>query len=496
MLYQGLNARKSVLTVHCCSSGLNYGIHHLSTSGSYQRWAELVDDESYSVDEFVPYFKRSVDFTAESGLGTPNATFRYNESAFLPRGGPLHLSYPNYIQPLTTWLDGPMLEAGIPLATDFSSGTLDGAKIIETAIDPTTHLRESAQTSFLDAVADNSRLKVFTYSVAERIVFDNLTATGVVINGSIISANKEVILSAGVFQSPQLLMLSGIGPAKHLAQHNIPVLLDKPGVGQNMVDHIFFGPSYEVKLHTYSPPELLQMARSISDNNQFGPLQSNNADYIAFEHIPSTILSSFTPSTRDAISDYPSDWPDWEYIPGANFVGNFSRSMPQPDPNASYASILITLVKATSRGTVTLASANPYDLPRIDPNWLTTRADQEVAIAAYRRVRQIFATEAMAPLLVEPGTEAWPGLDVGRTDEEILELVRNTLSPVWHAAGTCGMGRPTDPMAVVDSKARVFGTRGLRVVDASSFPLLPPGHPQATIYMLAEKIAQVIIDES
>lgn len=152
-------------------------------------------------------------------------------------------SYPDYAQPFSTWLDGPMLEVGIPLTDDFHSAVLDGAKFCEITINPTTNLRDSSQTSYLASAKGDTGLTVFTYSMAERIVFDNLIATGVVINDSTIGANKEVIISARTFQSPQILMLSGVNPADHLRQHNITVLLDRPGIGQDMADHIFFGPS-------------------------------------------------------------------------------------------------------------------------------------------------------------------------------------------------------------------------------------------------------------
>lgn len=470
-------------------------IHQIGSSKSYKQWAEHVDDESYVLDEFLPYFKKSMNWTAPSAMRTPNATTRYNESAFVPEGGPLQISYPDYAQPFSTWLDGPMTEVGIPLTADFHSGVLDGAKFCEITINPTTNLRDSSQTSYLTAAASNPGLTVFTYSLAERIVFNNLTATGVFVNGSTIAAKKEVILSAGTFQSPQILMLSGIGPATQLKEHNITVLLNRPGVGQNMADHIFFGPSYQVNLETFAPTSRVEAAISLFTTNQTGPLQNNNADYIAFERLPAS--TPLSPSTRQTLySTYPPDWPDIEYFSIGGFFGNFSSSLLPPPNNSNYATILAGLVKPTSRGTVTLSSSDPRALPLINPNWLTTQADQEVAVAAYRRVRQLFATEAMAPLLTNPGAEAFPGLDVANTDEEILEVIRNTLATIWHAAGTCGMGKRADPMAVVDSQARVIGTRGLRVVDASSFALLPPGHPQSTVYALAEKIAQQIIDES
>jgi choline dehydrogenase-like flavoprotein len=196
-------------------------------------------------------------------------------------------------------------------------------------------------------------------------------------------------------------------------------------------------------------------------------------------------------------------------------VGEFTN-LPgsQPNDGFQYATILAALVAPTSRGTVTITSADTVsddtllsaretlktpltmisqdDLPLINPNWLSTRTDQEVAIAAYKRVRQAFASDFMQPVLADD-TEYFPGPDV-ETDEQILNTIRNTLHTVWHASVTCKMGRSSDRMAVVDNRARVFGVTGLRVVDASSFALLPPGHPQSVVYALAEKIARHILN--
>jgi choline dehydrogenase len=135
-------------------------------------------------------------------------------------------------------------------------------------------------------------------------------------------------------------------------------------------------------------------------------------------------------------------------------------------------------VAPTSRGNVTLQSASMTKAPLINPNWLTSRADQELAIALYRRMRQIWASETMQQVVI--GDEYWPGKEKD-SDEEILAVVRDSLMTIWHASCTCKMGKQEDAMAVVDPQARVYGVQGLRVVDASALPILPPGHPTSTI---------------
>ena len=180
-----------------------------------------------------------------------------------------------------------------------------------------------------------------------------------------------------------------------------------------------------------------------------------------------------------------------EYITAPGYVGNFGALYrDQPKDGYQYATILATLVAPLSRGQVTLASADPYVKPLIDPNWLTHPADQAVAVAAYKRVRAAFASRFMSSILADP-VEYWPGPGV-ETDSQILATIADSLQTVWHASCSCRMGKVDDSTAVVDSRARVIGVEGLRVVDASSFAILPPGHPQSTIYMLAEKISQDI----
>jgi choline dehydrogenase len=150
----------------------------------------------------------------------------------------------------------------------------------------------------------------------------------------------------------------------------------------------------------------------------------------------------------------------------------------EPKDGYQYATILAALVAPLSRGSVTLKSGDTTDLPIIKPGYLASPTDQVVAVAAYKRIRAAFASPSMQEIIL--GDEYFPG-SVVQTDEEILDTIKESLQTVWHASCTCKMGRKSDAMAVVDSQAKVFGVRGLRVVDASAFPFLPPGHPQSTV---------------
>jgi choline dehydrogenase-like flavoprotein len=199
---------------------------------------------------------------------------------------------------------------------------------------------------------------------------------------------------------------------------------------------------------------------------------------------------------------------------GAGYVGNFSNLLKtQPKDGYQYASMLGVLITPTSRGNITLSSVDTSDPPLINPNWLSTRSDQELAIALFKRIRAAFTSEAMKPVVI--GGEYNPGLDI-QSDEQVLDWIRENVMTLWHPACTCKMGVRSDDMAVVDSKAKVFGVGRLRVVDASAFPFLPPGHPQSTVCklsvpfpggicgllaliivdMLAEQIAEDILSSS
>lgn len=475
-------------------------IYQRGTKQTYEKWADLVGDESYSWDALQPHFKKSVSFSEPSESRFANATAMYSKAAFSPSGGPLSVSYPNYAQPFSTWLEPALHEAGVPLTEDFNSGALLGAQYTATTIDPDTQTRESSQTSFLQESRNRLNLRIYSNTMAKKIVFDSdKRATGVIVKSDgmtfTLKARNEVILSAGAFQSPQMLMVSGVGPRAELERFDIPVIADRPGVGQGMEDHVFFGPTWRVNVPTVTKVanDLLFVGSEFVGHYSFdkdGPLANNIADFLAWEKLPRDML---TPEARRVLdAEYPADWPDMEYLSAAGYVGDFSNLLTmQPKDGYQYATILGALVAPRSRGTVTLQSADTDDLPLIDPKWLTDPTDVSAALATYKRLRQVFATKSMSEVLID-ATEYFPGPKV-QTDAEILRVIRDTVMTVWHASCTCRMGKVSDKTAVVDKDAKVIGVKGLRVVDASSFAMLPPGHPQSTVYMLAEKISAEIL---
>lgn len=235
-----------------------------------------------------------------------------------------------------------------------------------------------------------------------------------------------------------------------------------------------------------SDPSVRETALEQYHNDQAGPY-SQAGGYFSFEKIPESLRANFSQETKEKLASFPEDWPEIQYIP-------FGFSIPSSSGDAqTVGTMSATLTAPLSRGNVTISSASIKDPPVFDLAWLSDLADAELAVAAFKRCREALADPSLDPIRV--GAEVAPGANV-TTDEDILAYIRQTASTVWHASGTCkmGKGQDVDPMAVVDTEARVFGVEGLRVVDASSFPFAVPANPQGSVYMLAEKIADVILN--
>ena len=222
--------------------------------------------------------------------------------------------------------------------------------------------------------------------------------------------------------------------------------------------------------------------------NASGPL-TNVVGALAWEKIPDSYRQSFTETTNQTLASLPQDWPEVEYGVNGGVTGyNLNNAKSDPADGYNYASTIAILGATSSRGNITIATTDTNDLPVVNPAWLSSPVDQQLAIAAFHRLRDIW--NSMSDITV--GDEYFPGPSI-ETDEQILDFIKKALITVWHASCTCAMGKPGDENAVVDTQARVFGVNSLRIVDSSIFPFLPPGHPQATLYALALKIADDIL---
>ncbi|KAF9059459.1 hypothetical protein BDP27DRAFT_1385798 [Rhodocollybia butyracea] len=466
--------------------------HQRPSKDSLQMWAEEVGDQSYTWDNWLPYFKKSVTFTPpNTEIRAANATADYNASAFESNGGPLTVSYPNYAQPFSSYMPDGFTEIGVPPTTDFNSGLLMGAQYAPATIDPSGAFRASSQETFLTAATNRTNLKVFDLTMAKKVLFDSQKiAIGVQVNtsGSVfnVNATKEVILSAGAFQSPQLLMVSGVGPKSTLETLGIDVIVDNANVGQNLWDHVLAGIDFPII--TDGVTRLVNDVQYRTDSllewqsNGTGPFSNNNVDFLAWEKVPNDVRQSFSASVLKELEYFPADWPELEYLVAPAFIGNWSAPDVSQPTSGSFGSVAAGVVAPLSRGNVTITSADTNDLPLINPNWLDHPSDIAVILAGYKRVRQLFATSSVERVL--NGSESFPGAQY-TTDDELLDQIRGSCMTIWHASATCKMGSPNDTFAVVNPHAQVIGVQHLRVVDASSFALLPPGHPQSVVCQFA-----------
>ena len=260
------------------------------------------------------------------------------------------------------------------------------------------------------------------------------------------------------------------------------MISDLPGVGQNFCDQILIAVPHLVNTPTgaqfITEPQYAAQTVEQYLQDAAGPLSSQNG-LIAFEKIPKDLRANFTKATASALSAFPSDWPEVEYI-SASSVG----------PGGTGIGIILAALSASlSRGNVTISSADVSTPPVINLGWLTdpAGADAQVAVAAVRRIRQAWAS--ITNIQASPELAPGPG---AQSDDDILSYIRNSTTTLYHSAATCAMGQEGEAGAVVDSSAKVFGVKGLRVVDNSAVPFAVPGHPQATVYALAEKIADLI----
>ena len=479
------------------------------TVEAMQKWADEVGDESYTWDKFLPWLQKSAKYTSPNQAMYTNASNTEDPAGFSPSGGPLQVSFSNSVDSFGTWARKAFIQAGMNQLPGLNTGKLIGSAYATLTVDPRNGHRSSSESSFLQAALQNgSAPVVYKNSFAKRIIFSsNNTATGVEVTTAgpygipavnyTLTARKEVIVSGGAFQSPQLLMVSGIGPKDTLSKYNIPVVKDLPGVGLNMWDHVSFGVTHKVNVLTASAAinnaTLGQHSVKLFLENGTGPLSIFGAGYYGFENLPEPYRSNLTNTTKDVLAaNFPADWPELEWLPISSYTGNvFNRQKADPKDGSNYAQLNCAVVSPMSRGNVTIQSADMGVPPLINPNWLVDPADKELAVQAVKRQRQLWAYLTSQGLT--NGVEVLPGANV-TTDADILDFISRVLIQVYHAAGTCKMGRRNDTTAVVDSSGKVFGTQNLRVVDASSMPFLPPGHPQSTIYALAEKFAAEIMN--
>lgn len=417
--------------------------------------------EGWSYADVLPYFKRMENYAG-------------GEDEYRGVGGPMQVLRPEPHDPITLAFLEAGQQAGHPYTEDICGYRQEGFGLLDSSVYKGG--RWSAADGYLAPVRARSNLTVHTDTLVQRIEIVNGQATGVTYidkSGQTITANAstEVILSAGVVGSPQLLMLSGIGPAAHLRDMGITLVKDLSGVGQNLNDH----PDFVLKFKCLKPvsiwPKTRLIARTLAGIRWLlkkdGVCASNHFDTVAC--LRSSPEVDY-PDIQLTISPVAVDDKTWQPLPMHAFQ------------------IHVGLMQAHSRGQIELRSSNPSDPPRIQVNYLQDSRDMDALRKGVRIVRELVSQEGFAELC---GDEVYPGAHI-QSDEEIDAcLIEKTVSQ-WHLSGTARMGAPTDLGAVVDPSGKVHGVEKLRVVDASIMPVVTNGNTNCPTLMLAEKLSDAI----
>ena len=446
------------------SSAINGMIYMLGQSADYDNWRQL-GLPGWSWDDVRPFFRKHVDhFIAGDEHG---------------QGGEWRVEEQRLSWEILEAFRQAAVQYGIPAVSDFNTGDNEG--ICYFHVNQRRGRRWSAARGFLKPVLDRKNLKLETGCLVEAIEFTGKRATGVRWrqNGEVRSARcrGEIVLTAGAIGSPQILMLSGVGPAAHLSQHGIPLVLDRMGVGQNLHDHLQLRTIYKVS----NVKTLNSMYATLGGKLTMG------LDYLLRRRGPLTMapsqLGAFTRSDRT------QDRANIQYHVQPLSLDKFGEPLhPFPAFTAS-----VTNVRPTSRGALTLKSADPAAPPAISPNYLATPEDRQVAADSIRVTRQIVSQPALAQYRPE---EYLPGPQVGDDEAALEHAAGNIGTTIFHPVGTARMGRDDDVRAVVDARLRVIGVEGLRIADASVMPSITSGNTNSPTMMIAEKCAAMMAEDA
>lgn len=448
------------------SSSINGMVYVRGHAGDYDHWAES-GAQGWSYADVLPYFKR-METWHESGQG--------GDPDWRGKNGPLHISRGPRNNPLHAAFVKAGEQAGYPVTSDYNGEQQEGFGPMEMTVHKGR--RWSAANAYLRPALkrDNCTL---VRALARKVVMENGRAIGVEVerNGKIevIHASSEVILAASSLNSPKLLMLSGIGPAAHLAEHGIDVVADRPGVGQNLQDHLELylqmAASQPITLFKYWNlfGKALIGAQWLFTKTGLGA--SNQFESAAFIRSKAGI-----------------QYPDIQY----HFLPIAVRYDGQAAAEGHGFQAHVGPMRSGSRGEVTLASADPNAAPNILFNYMSTEQDWEDFRTCIRLTREIFGQEAFKPYIkheIQPGSAL-------QSDDELDGFIREHVESAYHPCGTCRMGAVDDPTSVVDSECRVIGVDGLRVADSSIFPRITNGNLNGPSIMTGEKASDHILGRS
>jgi choline dehydrogenase len=442
------------------SSSINGLVYVRGNPRDFELWQDL-GAQGWGYANVLPYFRRA-ERRKEGG------------DAYRGGDGPLDTCYGPMKNPLyQAWMDAAQ-QAGYPLTEDINGAQQEGFGRMDMTV--RDGARCSAAKAFLHPAAKRPNVTVLTHARATKVLMDGRKAVGVAYErgGTMheARANREVILSGGAFNAPQLLKLSGIGPADELAAMGIPVVVDRPGVGANLQDHLEFYFQYSCTQQVTLYSSMNWFAKGLIGAQWLltgkGLGASNHFESCGFIR------------SRAGIA-----YPDIQYHFFPLAVRYDGKAMVGGHGFQAH----VGPMRSKSRGSVTLRSPDPRDPPVIRFNYMSHDDDWADMRAGVRLTREIFEQKAFDPFR---GTEITPGAEV-TTDGEIDDFIREKVESGYHPCGTCKMGRDDDPMAVVDSNLRVIGVEGLRVVDASVMPHITTGNLNAPTIMIGEKASDHIL---
>ena len=460
-----------------CSS-INGMIYMRGQRRDYDHWAELTGDPQWGWDACMPAFLAHEDHWAGERPG--HAAPGHDPSGKRP-GGEWRVERQRLHWPILDAFSEAAQQAGIAATEDFNLGNNEGVGYFE--VNQRSGVRWNTARGFLKPAANRPNLEIWTGALVERVVLEAppgggdapLRATGVALRPQghgesvTVTATREVLLCAGAVATPVLLQRSGIGPAPLLQRHGVPVRLDAPGVGGNLQDHLQIRAVFRVQ----NTRTLNTLANSLWGKAMIG------LEYLLRRSGPMSMapsqLGAFTRSSPQ------QPWPNVQYHVQPLSLDAFGQPLHRFD--AITASVCN--LNPTSRGRVDLRSADPMDAPLIQPNYLATPEDRQVAADSLRLTRRIAAQPALAPFQPQ---EVKPGVQF-QSDEDLARLAGDIGTTIFHPVGTCRMGRADDPLAVVDTRLRVKGVAGLRVVDASVMPTITSGNTNSPTLMIAERAA-------
>ncbi|KIN64181.1 putative choline dehydrogenase lipoprotein oxidoreductase [Sulfitobacter noctilucicola] len=479
----GLNGRSLLYprgkTLGGCSS-INGMIYMRGQARDYDNWAALTDEPEWNWQNALSDFKAHEDHYKLDDGADPATGDNSRFSDMHGHGGEWRIEKQRLRWDVLDSFSDAAVQKGIRKTEDFNSG--DNAGVGYFDVNQRSGWRWNTSKAFLRPAKKRENLTIWTEAQVEKLIFDRANAGGLRCIGAIVhragtsttvKAAREVVLSAGAVNSPQILQLSGIGPAKLLQQHGIDVVLDQPCVGENLQDHLQIRAVFKVT----GTKTMNSLANSLMGKAKIG------LEYLLKRSGP----MSMAPSQLGAFtrSDPSRSHANLQYHVQPLSLEAFGEDL----HDFPAMTVSVCNLNPTSRGHVRIASGDFRDAPKITPNYLDTEEDRKVAADSLRQVREIMAQPAMQPYAVE---EFKPGVQY-QTDEELAHLAGDIASTIFHPVGTVKMGATDDDSAVLDPHLRVKGVAGLRVVDASIMPEITSGNTNSPTIMIAEKAARWIL---